>query len=181
MRCPENFLGRYSCRLKDQEDEVFGRILSENKPRVSTAQVTTASTNQLVLLENEIDQNEGISWFQEDSETQGRYGHDIEVNTASTSLTTASTASAPITTSGVSVSTAEPRVSRETSTRLARGVIVKEASETTIRPTIPPLQIDPKDKAQRLQAELDEKAMLEREREKEAKLQTLLNGIMFKL
>ncbi|GJT80776.1 hypothetical protein Tco_1055118 [Tanacetum coccineum] len=26
----ENFLGRYSCRLKDQEDEVFGRILSEN-------------------------------------------------------------------------------------------------------------------------------------------------------
>ncbi|GJV05112.1 gag-pol polyprotein [Tanacetum coccineum] len=31
IRCPENFLGRYSCRLKDQEDEVFGRILSENK------------------------------------------------------------------------------------------------------------------------------------------------------
>ncbi|GKF59361.1 hypothetical protein Tco_0176147, partial [Tanacetum coccineum] len=31
MKCPENFLGRYSCRLKDQEDEVFGRILSENK------------------------------------------------------------------------------------------------------------------------------------------------------
>ncbi|GJV87535.1 hypothetical protein Tco_1531473 [Tanacetum coccineum] len=31
MRCPKNFLGRYSCRLKDQEDEVFGRILSENK------------------------------------------------------------------------------------------------------------------------------------------------------
>ncbi|GKB82273.1 hypothetical protein Tco_0949168, partial [Tanacetum coccineum] len=31
MRCPENFLERYSCRLKDQEDKVFGRILSENK------------------------------------------------------------------------------------------------------------------------------------------------------
>ncbi|GKA06614.1 hypothetical protein Tco_0685838 [Tanacetum coccineum] len=31
MTCPDNFLGRYSCRLKDQEDEVFGRILSENK------------------------------------------------------------------------------------------------------------------------------------------------------
>ncbi|GJS61011.1 hypothetical protein Tco_0655795 [Tanacetum coccineum] len=27
MRCPENFLGRYSCRLKDQEDKVFGYIL----------------------------------------------------------------------------------------------------------------------------------------------------------
>ncbi|GKE53080.1 hypothetical protein Tco_1488236 [Tanacetum coccineum] len=27
MRCPENFLGRYSCRLKDQEDKVFRYIL----------------------------------------------------------------------------------------------------------------------------------------------------------
>ncbi|GJY03180.1 hypothetical protein Tco_0361332, partial [Tanacetum coccineum] len=67
---------------------------------------------------NEIDQDEGISWFQDDSETQGRYGHDIGVNTASTSITTASinittvepvtTISAPITIAGVSVSTAEP-------------------------------------------------------------------------
>ncbi|GKA77172.1 hypothetical protein Tco_0783633 [Tanacetum coccineum] len=67
---------------------------------------------------NEIGQDEGISWFQEDSETQGRYGHDIRVNTASTSITTASinittaepvtTASAPITTAGVSVSPTEP-------------------------------------------------------------------------
>ncbi|GKB14762.1 hypothetical protein Tco_0848685 [Tanacetum coccineum] len=189
---------------------------------------------------NEIDQDEGISWFQYNSETQGRYGHDIGVNTASTSITTASinittaepvtTASAPITTTGVSVSTAEPSthpitttfiededltiaqtlmkmrsekskekskekgVSRETATRLARGVIVKEASETATRPTVPPPQIDPKDKgkgimqepekpvkvkgkdqieydadvAQRLQAELDEEARLEREREEEA-------------
>nr|GEW19653.1 retrovirus-related Pol polyprotein from transposon TNT 1-94 [Tanacetum cinerariifolium] len=31
MRYPENFLGRYSHRLKYQEDEDFGRILSENK------------------------------------------------------------------------------------------------------------------------------------------------------
>ncbi|GKA37391.1 hypothetical protein Tco_0723956 [Tanacetum coccineum] len=31
MRCPMNYLGRYSCRLKDQEDEVFERILLENK------------------------------------------------------------------------------------------------------------------------------------------------------
>ncbi|GJS61012.1 hypothetical protein Tco_0655796 [Tanacetum coccineum] len=70
---------------------------------------------------NEIDQDEGISWFQEDSETQGKYGHDIGVNTASTSITTASinmnttepvtTASAPITTTGVSVSTTEPSTS----------------------------------------------------------------------
>ncbi|GKG58167.1 hypothetical protein Tco_0589778, partial [Tanacetum coccineum] len=35
---------------------------------------------------NEIDQDEGISWFPEDAETQGRYGHDVsttEVTTAS--------------------------------------------------------------------------------------------------
>ncbi|GKD21231.1 hypothetical protein Tco_1222934, partial [Tanacetum coccineum] len=135
---------------------------------------------------NEIDQDEGILWFQEDSETQGRYGHDIGVNTASTSITTAkpvTTASALITTVGVSVSTVEPStpptittttviededltiaqtlmkmrseklkekskekgVSRETATRLARGVIVKEATE------------------------LDEEVRLEREREEASK------------
>ncbi|GKD30949.1 hypothetical protein Tco_1241727, partial [Tanacetum coccineum] len=191
---------------------------------------------------NEIDQDEGISWFQEDAETQGRYGHDTEINTASTSITTASinittaepviTASAPIATAGVSVSTAEPStpptttttfiededltiaqtlmkmrsvkskekskekgVSSETATRLTRGVIMKEASETATRPIVPPQQqLDPKDKgkgimqepekpvkvkgkdqieydadmAKRLQAELDEEVRLEREREEEA-------------
>ncbi|GKE13400.1 hypothetical protein Tco_1416951 [Tanacetum coccineum] len=75
---------------------------------------------------NEIDQDEGISWFKEDSETQGKYGHDIGVNTASTSITTASinittaepvtTASAPVTTAGVSVSTAEPSTPPTTTT-----------------------------------------------------------------
>ncbi|GJW26655.1 hypothetical protein Tco_0040466 [Tanacetum coccineum] len=204
-------------------------------------EILLESTSNKLMVVNEIDQDEGISWFQEDSETQGRYGYDIGVNTASTSIITASinitivehvtTASVPITTVGVSVSTAEPStpptmttnviedkdliiaqtlmkmrcekskekskekgVSRETATRLARGVIVKEASETAPRPTVPPPQIDPKDKgkgimqepekpvkvkgkdqieydadvAQRLQAELDEEAMLEREREEEA-------------
>ncbi|GKA23576.1 putative ribonuclease H-like domain-containing protein [Tanacetum coccineum] len=47
---------------------------------------------------NEIDQDEGTSFVQEDAETQGRYGHDIDVTTTSASITTA----------GVSVSTAEP-------------------------------------------------------------------------
>nr|GEZ25824.1 hypothetical protein [Tanacetum cinerariifolium] len=36
------------------------------------------------------DQDEEISFVQEDAETQGRYGHDIEVNNASTSITTVS-------------------------------------------------------------------------------------------
>ncbi|GKG42621.1 hypothetical protein Tco_0476919, partial [Tanacetum coccineum] len=60
---------------------------------------------------NEIDQDEGISWFQEDSETQGRYGYDIGVNTASTSITSASiniTTVEPVTTASAPVTTAEP-------------------------------------------------------------------------
>ncbi|GKB81760.1 hypothetical protein Tco_0948655 [Tanacetum coccineum] len=163
--------------LMDMCTKLFDRVLDlENVKDAQALEIKKLKKREDASKQgrNEINQDVGISWFQKDAETQGRYGHDIEVNTASTSITTASTASAPITTAGVSVSTAEPRVSRETSTRLARGVIVKEASETATRPAIPPLQIDPKDKAQRLQAELDEKAMLEREREKEAKLQTLL-------
>ncbi|GJW93809.1 hypothetical protein Tco_0173481 [Tanacetum coccineum] len=142
---------------------------------------------------NEIDQDEEISWFQEDGETQGRYGHDIEINTASTSITISSInittakpvtfASAPITTAGVSVSTAEPStppttttliededltitqtlikmrsvklkekskekgVSSETAIRPTRGVVMKEASETTSRPiALSQQQLDPKDK-----------------------------------
>ncbi|GJW96408.1 putative ribonuclease H-like domain-containing protein [Tanacetum coccineum] len=47
---------------------------------------------------NGINKDEEISFIQEDAETWGRYDHDIDVTTAST----------PITTAGVSVSTAEP-------------------------------------------------------------------------
>ncbi|GKE28725.1 hypothetical protein Tco_1444109 [Tanacetum coccineum] len=182
---------------------------------------------------NEIDQDEGVLWFQEDSETQGRYGHDTGVNTTSTSITTASinittaepvtTASAPITTAGVSVSTAEPStplppitttfikdedliiaqtlmkmrsvkskekskekgVSSETATRLARGVIVKEASETATRPTVPPPRIDPKDKGKAIMQEpekpMKKSGLKEKEKKKLVKLQTLLNEMMFKL
>nr|GEW61371.1 hypothetical protein [Tanacetum cinerariifolium] len=131
-----------------------------------------------------------------DAEIQGRYGHDIQINTANTSITTASinittvepvtTVSTPITTVGVSISTAEPSTpstttngikdedliiaqtlmkmrsekskekakergskekSSETATRLTKGVIMREASETTTRPTLPSQQkLDPKDK-----------------------------------
>ncbi|GJY28828.1 hypothetical protein Tco_0404595 [Tanacetum coccineum] len=88
-------------------------------------------------------------------------------------------------------------VSSETATRLTRGVIMKEASETDTRPIVPPppqQQLDPKDKgkgimqepekpvkmkgkdqieynadmAKRLQAELDKEVGIEREREEEA-------------
>ncbi|GJS30117.1 putative ribonuclease H-like domain-containing protein [Tanacetum coccineum] len=43
------------------------------------------------------DQDEDISWFQEDVETQGRYGHDIEITTVE-----------PVTTASVPVTTASP-------------------------------------------------------------------------
>ncbi|GKC46230.1 hypothetical protein Tco_1063952, partial [Tanacetum coccineum] len=146
----------------------------------------------------------------EDAETQGRYGHDTEINIASTLITTASinittakpviTVSAPIVTVGVSVSTVEPStppppttttfiededltiaqtlmkmrsvkskekskekgVSSETATRLTRGVIMKEASETATRPIVPPQQrpivppqqqLDPKDKGKGIMQE----------------------------
>ncbi|GKD40450.1 hypothetical protein Tco_1260657 [Tanacetum coccineum] len=169
----------------------------ESKKKLRTPQLKRRLLK--VMIESSIEKNlgdpedaskqgrkdKGISWFQEDLETQGRHGYDIGVNTASTSITTASTnittaepvttASAPVTTDGVSVSTIEPK-----------------PSESGTRVRVPPLQIDLKDKgkekmvepkkpkkkkdqieydadvAQRLQAELDKEAMLEREREEEA-------------
>nr|GEU45192.1 hypothetical protein [Tanacetum cinerariifolium] len=112
------------------------------------------------------DQDERISFVQENAEIQERYGHDNKINTASTSITTASinittaepvtTVSTPITTAGVSVmrnqkKKAKQRGSKEkyseTATRPAIGVILREASKTTTRPTVPPQHLlDPKDK-----------------------------------
>nr|GEU39865.1 hypothetical protein [Tanacetum cinerariifolium] len=184
----------------------------------------------------------------EDAEIQRRYGHDIEINTASTSVTTTSfnittvepvtTVSTPITTAVVSVSTVEPNTpptttaviededliisktlmkmrseklkekakergskenSSKTPTRPTKGVIMREASETTTRPIVPPQQkLDLKDKgkgkivepkkplkkkdhtefdkevAQRLQAqlqaELEEEERMARQKEEDANI-----------
>ncbi|GKC87463.1 putative ribonuclease H-like domain-containing protein [Tanacetum coccineum] len=120
------------------------------------------------------DQDEDISWFQEDAETRGRYDQDIDVTTAS----------APITTAGVSVSTAEPSTppttttviededliiaqtlmkmrsekskekakergskekSSEPATRPTRGVTMQEPSKSGTRKAVPPSQHDLKD------------------------------------
>nr|GEV26816.1 hypothetical protein [Tanacetum cinerariifolium] len=82
------------------------------------------------------DQDEGISFVQ-DAEIQGRYDHDIEINTASISITIANinittvepvtTVSTPITTVGVSVSTAEPNH------ELAKRLQVEEQGELSIK------------------------------------------------
>nr|GEX04491.1 hypothetical protein [Tanacetum cinerariifolium] len=94
----------------------------------------------------------------EDSSKQGRKITEIDQDpNISLPITTAS---APITTAGVSVSTAEPSnpptttivieyedlIIAQTLMKMRR-VIMREASETTTRPTIPPQQkLDPKDK-----------------------------------
>ncbi|GJY52891.1 putative ribonuclease H-like domain-containing protein [Tanacetum coccineum] len=85
---------------------------------------------------NGIDQDEEISWFQEDAKTQGS----INITTAEP----VTTASAPVTTAGVSVSTTEPKsvkikkkavttAATTTTTAVtrpkARGVVVQEPSE----------------------------------------------------
>ncbi|GKE45674.1 hypothetical protein Tco_1472958, partial [Tanacetum coccineum] len=106
---------------------------------------------------NEIDQDEWISWFQEDAKTQRRCGVSVTTassNTASTSITTASinittvepvtTASVPITTAGVSVSTVEPSTPPTTTT-------IIEDKDLTIAQTL--MKIRNYELAQRLQAE----------------------------
>ncbi|GJV53115.1 putative ribonuclease H-like domain-containing protein [Tanacetum coccineum] len=105
---------------------------------------------------NEIDLDEGTSFIQEDAETLGRYGHDIDVTTAS----------APITTTGVfmksekSKEKAKERGSKEKSSESAsrptRGVTMQEPSETASRSIVPPQQqLDPKDngKAKMIESE----------------------------
>ncbi|GKB13294.1 hypothetical protein Tco_0847217 [Tanacetum coccineum] len=152
---------------------------------------------------NEIDQDEGISWFQEDAKTQGRYGHDVstaEVKTASVPSDVDVSAASP--TRQVDDSTTDDITLAETLMKIKssasrsqkdKGVMFKEPSEPTktSRPQshIPakdkgkgimqepekPVKVKGKDQieydanvAQRLQAELDEEARLEREREEEA-------------
>nr|GEV99472.1 hypothetical protein [Tanacetum cinerariifolium] len=118
------------------------------------------------------DQDEEISFVQEDVETQGRYDHDIKVNTISTSITTASinistaepvtTVSVPVTTAGVSISTDEPSTPPPKTTTLIgdEELIITQTlmkigtSETASRPIIPPQQqLDPKDKGKGIMQE----------------------------
>ncbi|GKC51084.1 hypothetical protein Tco_1073829 [Tanacetum coccineum] len=124
MKCLENFLGRYPCRLKDQEDKVFGRILSRFNSR--NLMIWSAARERKIV---EIDQDPGISLVQHDVEIQGRYEHDMEfeidfnaakkVSTTEKDVSTVelvSTAGAIITTDSVAVSTASPTRNTRVST-----------------------------------------------------------------
>ncbi|GKF84736.1 hypothetical protein Tco_0249634, partial [Tanacetum coccineum] len=135
------------------------------------------STTQEEAIQIGSDQDEEISFVQEDVETQGRYGHDIDVTTAST----------PITTTCVSVSTTKPStpptttiliededltiaqtlmklksekskeklkerskekgVSSETALRPTREVTIQESNESRTRQPVPPPQHDQKGKS----------------------------------
>ncbi|GJS79966.1 putative ribonuclease H-like domain-containing protein [Tanacetum coccineum] len=143
---------------------------------------------------NEINQDEGISWFQEDSETQGS---SIQFTTVGVSISTAKPSTPPTTTTTTPIededlTIAQTLMKMKSEKSKAKGVTMQEPSESGTRVRVPPPQIDPKDKgkakmvepekpkkkkdqieydadvAQRLQAELDEEARLEREREEEA-------------
>ncbi|GJV07110.1 putative ribonuclease H-like domain-containing protein [Tanacetum coccineum] len=92
---------------------------------------------------------------------------DMEVNTAST----------PVTTDGVSVSTVEPITTASTLVKMrsekskVRGVVMQEPSETATRPTVSPQQHDPKGKGKaQMQAKLEEEERLAREREEDANI-----------
>ncbi|GJZ29456.1 hypothetical protein Tco_0574103 [Tanacetum coccineum] len=96
---------------------------------------------------NEINQEEGISWFQEDAMTQG---------------------STPVATAGVSISTAEPSTPPTTTTTFI------EDEDLTITQTLMKMRsVKSKENSKekeylRLQAELDEEVRFERAREEEA-------------
>ncbi|GJZ17766.1 hypothetical protein Tco_0553889 [Tanacetum coccineum] len=106
-------------------------------------------------------------------------------NTVNTAGTEVNTVSALVTTAGVSVSTAEPITPPITTTIFededliiaqtlmkmksekskVRGVVMQEPSETATRPTVPPQQHDPKDKA-----ELEEEERRAKQREEDANI-----------
>nr|GEZ87373.1 hypothetical protein [Tanacetum cinerariifolium] len=121
-----------------------------------------------------------IKYFAEKSlEIQGRYGHDIEINTGSTLITTASinittvepvtTVSAPITTTGVSISTAKPSTPLTTTTTTT----IIEDEDLTISQTFMKIKSEKsKDKAkERGSKEKSKKEeRLTRQKEKEANI-----------
>nr|GEV94237.1 hypothetical protein [Tanacetum cinerariifolium] len=104
LRCQDTILGTDLLKLG------FGNLSSkEESQEVGKEEKVKNSTTQ-----------------EEDVEIQGRYGHDTKINTASTSITTASinitivelvtTVSTPITTAGVFISTVEPSTPPPTTT-----------------------------------------------------------------
>ncbi|GJT31820.1 hypothetical protein Tco_0922239 [Tanacetum coccineum] len=90
---------------------------------------------------NEIDQDKGISWFQEDAETQG-----------STPPPTTTTIT-PIEDEDLTI--AQTLIKMKSEKSKAKGLTMQEPSESGTRVRVPPLQIDPKDKGKAKMVELE--------------------------
>ncbi|GJY55819.1 hypothetical protein Tco_0454934 [Tanacetum coccineum] len=142
---------------------------------IKTAQCLGDQEDSSKQERNEIDQDEGISWFQEDAETQGRYGHDIstsEVTIASVPSDMDVSAASPIRpvydsiTDDITLAKTLMKIKSNSSIDKGKGIMQEPEK---------PVKVKGKDKikydadvAQRLQAELDKEAGLEREREEES-------------
>nr|GEZ32545.1 hypothetical protein [Tanacetum cinerariifolium] len=130
------------------------------KVRIESSAKKILGDQEDVSKQGRNDQDEGISFVQEDAETQGRYGHDIKANTTSTLISTAS----------INLTTVEPV------TTVSALVTIAGVSEHE-----KPVKVKGKDKialdeevAQRLeaqmQAEFEEEERVARQREEEANL-----------
>ncbi|GKD66467.1 hypothetical protein Tco_1308575, partial [Tanacetum coccineum] len=74
------------------QDTILGDIPAQTRVKIESSIEKSLGDQEDASKQgrNEINQEEGFSWFQEDAETQGRYGRDIEINTPSTLITIAS-------------------------------------------------------------------------------------------
>ncbi|GJT87430.1 hypothetical protein Tco_1069147 [Tanacetum coccineum] len=131
-------------RVKKLEKKRLFKVRIESSADKSLGDQEDASKQGRNIAES--DQDEEISFVQEDAETQERYNQDIDVTTVS----------APITTTGVSMRSkkskekAKERGLKENSSKPAtkptRGVTMQEPSESGTRKAVPPSQHDRKDK-----------------------------------
>ncbi|GJT53506.1 putative ribonuclease H-like domain-containing protein [Tanacetum coccineum] len=113
------------------------------------------------------DQDDDISWFQEDVETQGRYAHDINITTAS----------APITIVGVSVNIVESSTPTTTLIEdedlIIAQTLMKMRSEKS-KEKAKEKGVSSETAKRQIRGVLDEEVRLEREREEEASNATLI-------
>ncbi|GJU01649.1 hypothetical protein Tco_1111987 [Tanacetum coccineum] len=132
------------------------------KKRVKKLEKKKKSRTPQLKRRNEIDQDEGISWFQENAETQGRYGHDVstaEVTTASVPIDVDVSAASP--TRPVDDSITDDITLAETLMKIKssasrsqkdKGIMFKEPSKPTTTPR-PQSQIPAKDKGKGIMQE----------------------------
>nr|GEV79488.1 hypothetical protein [Tanacetum cinerariifolium] len=109
-----NRFKRLETKRKSRTPQLKRRLF---KVRIESSAENSLGDQEDASKQGRNDQDEGISFVQEEAEIQGRCGHDTKNNTTSTSITTASinittdepvtTVNAPFTTAGVSVSTIE--------------------------------------------------------------------------